>query len=293
MQSCKTDKSSYCIMKRNLLFILSVFICTLSKSVAQQTDAIHLSAQQIEQNKRLWIPGKFSQMQVDGIGNIYVTENGLLKKFAPNGDSMSVYNDVRKYGNPTNIDVSNPLKTIVFYKNYATLITLDNLLSQRAALNLRKNQLMNVKAVTISYDNNFWVFDEQDYKLKKINEDGKTELESNDLRLSFSSAPQIKSLYDFGMYVYLQDDVNGLIVMDKYGAYIQSLPLKNLGKISFSDKFIYGFNGKEIVKFNPINGKTQMILLPKTFEDIIDIQIINSGIFVWTKTGVHALTYQE
>ncbi|MBD0332705.1 MAG: hypothetical protein ICV66_08615, partial [Chitinophagaceae bacterium] len=57
---------------------------------------------------------------VDNLGNLYVvTPTDQLKKFNSNGDSISVYNDVKRFGKLHSLDVSNPLKIILFYKDFS------------------------------------------------------------------------------------------------------------------------------------------------------------------------------
>ncbi|HEX2684165.1 MAG TPA: hypothetical protein VHL77_09545, partial [Ferruginibacter sp.] len=61
------------------------------------------------------IPGNFTYFNVDNLDNIYlITTNSQLKKLNANGDSVGVFNDVKKYGNPDYIDVTNPLKALLY-----------------------------------------------------------------------------------------------------------------------------------------------------------------------------------
>src|SRR6478752_7060217 len=62
------------------------------------------------------IKGDFSYFSVDNLDNIYlVSSNNQLKKITANGDSVAVFNDVKRYGNPSSIDVTNPFKTLLYY----------------------------------------------------------------------------------------------------------------------------------------------------------------------------------
>ena len=54
---------------------------------------------------------------------------------------LAVFNDVKKYGNPTYIDVTNPLKILLYYKNYSTVVVLDRLLNTRNTINFRKQNI--------------------------------------------------------------------------------------------------------------------------------------------------------
>jgi hypothetical protein len=153
-----------------------------------------------------FIPGDFTSMDIDVLDNIYLmTAGNQLKKLNANGDSVSVFNDVKKYGNPGFIDVSNPLKILVYYPNFSTVVILDRLLTFRNSINFRKANIFSVKTLATSYDNNIWLFDEQDFKLKKIDDDGKLLQESTDWRLLMDAVPSPTQLIDRDNFVYLYD----------------------------------------------------------------------------------------
>src|SRR5215213_6836043 len=111
--------------------------------------------------------GGISDFSVDNLGNIYlVYVTGQLKKISPQGDSIAVFSAVRRYGQLHSIDVTNPLKVLLHYKDFGTVVALDRLLNIRNTVDLRKLNIFQAKAVGLSYDNNIWVFDEQEGKLK-------------------------------------------------------------------------------------------------------------------------------
>src|SRR5204863_2653088 len=123
---------------------------------------------------------------IDNLDNIYLVDNNnQLKKLNSNGDSAGVFNDVRKYGKLFSIDATNPLKLLLYYQNFSTVLVLDRFLNIRNTINLRKQNIFNVKAIGASYDNNIWVFDEGDGKIKKIDDNGEVLSETVDLRMIF------------------------------------------------------------------------------------------------------------
>src|ERR1700761_3292099 len=72
------------------------------------------------------IHGDIVDFNTDNLGNIYViTKDNLLEKLDANGDSIAVFNDVRHFGKIWTIDVTNPLKILVFYREFATIVVLD------------------------------------------------------------------------------------------------------------------------------------------------------------------------
>ncbi|HUR12081.1 MAG TPA: hypothetical protein VM012_11955, partial [Flavitalea sp.] len=62
-----------------------------------------------------------TDFSVDQLGNVYLLlTNGQLKKLSSTGDSLAVFNEVRRYGKVHSIDVSNPLKVLLYYKDFGT-----------------------------------------------------------------------------------------------------------------------------------------------------------------------------
>ena len=115
------------------------------------------------------IRGEIRDFATDNLGNIYLVKQGnQIKKLNAKGDSLAVYNDVKRYGNIYSIDATNPLKVLVYFKDFSTIIILDRLLAVRNVIDLRKQNILQVNAIASSYDNNIWLYDELDSKSKTI-----------------------------------------------------------------------------------------------------------------------------
>src|SRR5436190_2984571 len=165
------------------------------------------------------ISGDIVDFTVDNLDNIYILNSrNQIKKLNANGDSVAVFNDIKKYGQATFIDVSNPLKVLLYYKDFATVVMLDRFLNIRNIIDLRKQNILQVKAIGQSYDNKIWVYDELESKLKKIDEEGKLLLETPDFRLLLGQAPSPLKIFDEDRFVYLYDSIQGIYVFDYFGA---------------------------------------------------------------------------
>jgi hypothetical protein len=189
----------------------------------------------------------------DNLGNIYtLNASGQLQKLNDKGDSVAVFNDVRRYGQVFSIDATNPLKILVYYKDFSTIIVLDRLLNVRNTIDLRRQNIFQVRAVTSSYDNNIWLYDEIDSKLKKIDETGKILLETNDFRQVFDSVPSPTTMFDRDGMVYLYDPKKGLAIFDYYGALKNNIALKNISDLQVIDKnTITGRDSLHVIMYKP------------------------------------------
>ncbi len=239
------------------------------------------------------IVGNFIYLNVDMLDNIYViTAGNQLKKLNNRGDSLAAFNDVKKYGNPSYIDVNNPLKILVYYKNYSTVVILDRLLTQRNTINLRKQNIFSVKAIATSYDNNIWVFDEQDLKLKKINEEGNLIQESSDMRQLVENVPSPQLIIDNENLVYLYDDTKGFYIFDYYGGLKNTIPFLNWADIAISGNKLMGFSENKLYSYqlNSLNLKTYT--LPSFFKDHESIKAVNGKIYLLKKESVEIYSVQ-
>lgn len=172
------------------------------------------------------ISGEFIFIKPDILGNLFAFSSvGQLKKYNVNFDSVGVFNEVKRYGPLQQISSDNPLRTLLFFKNFRTILILDRLMQVVNKVDLRSASLFQVNAVSQSYDNKFWVFDEQDARLKKINETGKVEMESGDLRLLAGFNPSPDVIFELDKYVCIYDQRSGLVLFDQLGGYRNTIPI--------------------------------------------------------------------
>lgn len=171
------------------------------------------------------VKGQFKNFFADAMGNLLLQlPNNSIKKINNHGDSVGLFNDVRRFGNLESIDVTNPLKSILFYKDFATIVILDRFLKLRNTIDLRLSGILLPAAVAQSYDNNYWVFDAIENKLKKISDNGNIAFATADFRLLFSEAFVPQVIIDDNTKLYLYDVAYGWMIFDYYGAFLQKVP---------------------------------------------------------------------
>ena len=221
-----------------------------------------------------------SSFAVDNIGGVYIiTPENQLKKYNETGDSIGVFNQVTKYGKLTYVDVQNPWKAILYYQNFSTIVLLDKYLDVSTAINLRKQNIFKVKAVTASYDNNIWLFDEQDGKLKKIDDNGKVLSETVDFRLLFDSVPDPEKIIDRDGLVYLYDKTKGIYVFDYYGSFKTKLSFLHWDNIEVIGKTVYGFDKENIYKYTPPLPDCTTNKMPAELQNSSLIKLSNHKIY--------------
>lgn len=224
---------------------------------------------------------------VDNLGNIYVlNSDNQLKKLGPDGDSLAVFNDVRRYGKITRIDVTNPLKILVYYREFTTVIELDRFLNIVNTIDLRKLNILQAKAVGLAYDNNVWVFDELEAVLKRIGDDGTLVDKTTDFRQLFDSVPDPAAIRDQGGLVYLYDPAKGVYIFDHYGTLKGHLDLRDWQDFDVIGTNLLGHDDHRFFRYEPGTLNMQEQPMPAAYRGAIHIRIMPTVIYVLKKSGL-------
>lgn len=227
------------------------------------------------------IPGKFTNFTVDNLGNLYVvTPSNQIKKLNKNLDSVTVFNEIKRFGEIDIIDVSNPLKILIYYKSIATIVIVDRFFNIKNVIDLRKLGIVQVSQVALSYDNRIWIFDELEAAIKKIDDFGNVLQTSADLRVVFNKAPYPTFMHDDNGILYLYNQQEGWFLFDYYGA------LKN--------KFSYtGWQNVQVYN-SVIMGNKQNTILLLNSQSILEQEqktnILLSSYNKWLKVN-HTVLY--
>lgn len=222
----------------------------------------------------LVIKGEYVNFTVDNLGNIFLLDKtNQLKKLSPAGDSIAVFNDVRRFGKVYSIDATNPLKVLLYYKDFGTVVVLDRLLNVRTTLDLRKLNILQVKAICLSYDNGIWVYDELEAKLKRIADDGSILDQTGDFRSQLEEAPSPSSIEDDNRLVYLYDSTKGLLVFDYFGTLKNKIPFTGWQDFQVVGKYIVGRKGDLLERYQLSTLLLQERLLPVILKDAAKVRI--------------------
>jgi hypothetical protein len=241
------------------------------------------------------ISAEIVDFTVDNLGNIYLlNKDNQLKKLNANGDSLAVFNDVRRYGKIATIDATNPLKVLVYYREFTTIIELDRFLNIINTIDLRSRTLniLQAKAVGLAYDNNVWVYDEQDAKLKRIGDDGSLVDQTADFRQLFDSTPDPVVIRDQGGLVYLYDSTKGVYAFDHYGTLKAHIALPGWLDFDVIDKNIFGRDENKFYRYQLGTLDMKEEPIPAAYLGALHIRITPSVIYVLKKTGLEIYSHK-
>jgi len=168
-----------------------------------------------------------TEIFTDHLNHVYLlTHDGTLSRRNEKLQPDYVYSKV-DFGIPDDVDLTNPLHSLVFYKSFQQIIILDNQLSAIGSLDLAKAGLFDVSAVCYADDNSVWVFDHALRKLVKLNNSGQIEQESIDIGLLGIEVNIIK-IVQRNDEVYALDPDKGIFRFDRYASYNNLIPIKHI-----------------------------------------------------------------
>lgn len=226
------------------------------------------------------IPFEAAQfLSSDEFGNAYiVTGDQTLWKYQPDKDSTLSFNRI-SFGELKSLDASNPLRLLLFYQKFSKIVVLDNMLSPKREIELKKMNLWNVAAMGHSADGNIWVYDESEAKLFKINDLQQKVIQSNDLRQESNTVPSPQSLVEKEGIVYLCDSLNGIYTFDRQGRFLNLLPLRGIQKLQVIDDQIIFFKEGQLFVYQKKTFQLNRIQLPEV-SDVLDVRVERERLFL-------------
>ena len=228
-------------------------------------------------------------MTVDNFSNFYTASNNGILKFSPEGKFLNRYEEF-KYGKIGMLDVSNPMKILVFYPDFMTVVTMDKFIAPINTYNFFQLGYQNISAVASSTDGRIWFYDNIDFRLKKIDEAGKTFLESQQLNVLLEKAPNPNFMIERDRKVYLNDTSIGIMVFDIFGSYSKTIPLKGLTKFQvLQDEIVY-FKDNQLNSYNPLTLELKSLPLPDT-TDVLSAVLEKSRLGILKKEKVDFYKY--
>jgi hypothetical protein len=231
--------------------------------------------------------------RVDRLGNMYlISSDNQLKKLGPSGDSLAVFNDVKRYGKIFSVDPTNPLKILLYYKEFATIVAVDRFLNIINTIDLRNLNIFQAPAIGLAYDNNIWVYDDLEAKLKRIGDDGSLIDQTSDLRQVLDLAPDPSVISDQSGLVYLYDSLKGVYVFDHYGAFRKHISLPGWRDFTVIEKNLLGRDQHFFFKYQLDSINVQKEPIPKAYNNAIKITITSGFVYVLKQNELEIYTHR-
>ncbi len=231
------------------------------------------------------LQGPVKDFTTDHLNNCYIQKgHSSLIKYDKHGKKKKTYSE-NKYGSLGYVDASNPLKLLLFYPDFSTVIVLDNNLSRTGKYDLRNMGIDRVSAIGLASDNNIWVYDNTNYRLKKIRDNLTLKTESEQFKVLFEENVVPRFILERNNKVYLSDPEHGIYVFDKYATYAKRIPIKGVKDFQIlNNNLVYCKKGS-MYKYNLQTFETDTIRVPG-IDSVRDARLERDRLFLRTKNGL-------
>ncbi len=215
---------------------------------------------QLKTYKTLSFQQGYDDFQIDHYGFIYqINSDDLIKR---NGKGEELYRYSNKFlGEITQLDVSNPLRPLLFYADQGVIAVLDNTLSQQKHI-ISLNQIGLYQAQCIAnsnFDNGIWLFDIDVNEIIKINTHSEITYRSGNLSviLEKMTGPVLK-LIEKNKKLYAITK-NEIFILDQFGALLKTTPVSASNGLILNENNLLCYDGLFLKLYDILNFKTDTL----------------------------------
>lgn len=182
------------------------------------------------------IPGKADMITTDNLGSLYIVHNDVINKHNSTGLLLQAYSN-KSFGQVTHVDVSNPMKPMLFYRDLAQVIFLDNMMAQQGApVRFAEEEFPDVQLAAVSRENGLWIYVSQNSELIRLNEQLQITHRTGNLAQVLGMSISPNYLVEQNNRVFLNSPSEGVLIFDVFGTYYKTLPLKQLQYFQVQDE---------------------------------------------------------
>ena len=229
-------------------------------------------SQQSSKYKLLEVP-KNNQIEIDQYGYFYIIDQDNLIKYDSEGHTLYHYSN-KLLGNIDQIDISNPLRLLLFYKDQGLIIVLDNTLSQqKEPISLNELGLYQTSCIANSnFDNGIWLYDIDVNEIIKINHLSEVNYRSGNLSVLIPNMEfPILNLKEKNRKLYVVTR-NKIFVMEQFGSLLSVITLSAEKGLIIKEKNIITYDGNAICQFDILDFKIDTLLKTKEYFKIMKLE---------------------
>lgn len=233
------------------------------------------------------VEGPVGYIAVDPLQQLYVVslDNEVLK-YDADGRLQYRFNN-NTLGELASLDVRDPFNVVLYYPEFQRIFILDRTLNLQHTYNLWESGLYSPPVVCLSGDHQLWVYDEVRFRLRKLDRNGRTEQQSEDLNLWWRAVPAPVAMFVWQQQVMLYDPSEGLYVFDNFGQLLRHIPERGFDELSPTgqDVLLVEREGRWYL-WELSSGNLQLLELPAEAVGQQGIRYVDKRLYVPDSDGV-------
>ena len=199
---------------------------------------------------------------VDNFGNLFVvTLKNEVLKFNPQGKFLWNYTN-KTFGDISQLDVTDPLRVILFYAGFQQIVVLNNNLSEISRYSFNQNPEKQITLIASANNNGFWVYDQINRELRKLTNSFTDDLKTGNIYQRNGFDMQANFMVSDEQYVFINDVKEGVRVFDQYGNFVKTAVIEAENEFEVNGSEIYFFTDRKLMGYNYLTFKQKEVLLP-------------------------------
>ncbi|MFN3530229.1 MAG: hypothetical protein ACK417_09955 [Bacteroidia bacterium] len=220
-----------------------------------------------------------SYFTIDNLGAYYlISRSNELVKYDEQGVWVGNHRE-QVLGPLRYVDATNPLQLLLFYPEVSALLQLDNMLYPTNRFNIAGLRLSEHSLVCRSFDNNFWLFDERAFRLRKLAFDLRTVVEGEWLQNELSGHIAPNYMIEHAERIYLNDPEQGIHLFDLYGRYLKTIAITGLNRMDFFGDYMYYVLDRKLYRYHLRLRQTEVLQLPSKSKARM-VRVNHRGIYI-------------
>lgn len=237
--------------------------------------------------KRQIIKTKLNYFTTDNLGNVFTVKEDELNKYLISGKLFARYSNL-KLGSISFVDATNPLKLLLYYRDFQQIVFLDNQLTTNSEpISLEALGFEQTDLVCASANNSFWIYNKQNNDLIRFNEVSKKVASTGNLKQILKTDLKPNFMREHNGYLFLNSPETGIYVFDIFGTFSRVISIKNLKQFEVNEDIIYYQKDSLYCSYNYKLFEEACKILPN-YNNVIDVEFNNSKIYLGYKDSLVA-----
>ncbi|MBI4645855.1 MAG: hypothetical protein HY738_04455 [Bacteroidia bacterium] len=223
--------------------------------------------------------------RTDALNNIYVVNKRKVAKYSISGEKIAEYSN-SSLREITSIDVSDPYRLLLYYKDYNQIVFLDKTMTALySPVSLDDLGINSVGAVCSSNNSGFWLFNNHAQQLQYYDKNLEPMQQSVNLSLIIQTASLPEVLLEKKDRLFLSYPDTGIIIFDKNGSYNKFIPLKRIYSFQIAGNKIIYYKDGLVHKYDFEFFTDDYYVLPDT-SNIIDVRMEQQYIYIFRQNNI-------
>ncbi len=221
----------------------------------------------------------------DHFSNLYTISKDKFTKYDVKLKFQKEFSN-KNFGDITSADVTNPLRPLLFYRDFGRIIFLDNTLSQNGdPIAMEKLGFPLATLAAASYDNGLWIYDQAGFELIRFNNSLEITSRTGNLAqiLGFEFQPDF--ILEKDNRLFLNTVTTGVLIFDVFGTYIKTESFRLHHSFQVADNEIIYVSEGSLHSRNIVTEETTDYLLPVN-DTAINMRLERDAIFVQDSTTI-------